>query len=235
MTEQIFIGSVFAAGVLSFFSPCILPLLPVYIAQLGGAAQVEPGMAVTLGRLRLQPALVANTLFFVLGVSFVFVLLGFGAGALGSVINAPWFMRVCGLLVIGFGMIQTGLIRLPSLQRERRFDVNWNGKKGLAASLLLGFVFSFGWTPCIGPVLTAILSLSAGEGSSLRGGGYMLVYALGLAVPFLVLSLCSGFALGFLKGLNRHAAALKVVSGLLLIAMGVLLMTNDLNNVIVWF
>ncbi|MBB6734504.1 sulfite exporter TauE/SafE family protein [Cohnella sp. CBP 2801] len=232
MTEQVFVGSVFLAGIFSFFSPCILPLLPVYIAQLGGTAPGDRNKAVMFGRLRLHPALIGNTMFFVLGVSFVFVLLGFGAGALGNVINASWFMRACGLLVIAFGIFQTGVIRLPFLQRERRWSVDWSGKKGFAASLLLGFTFSFGWTPCIGPVLTAVLSLSAGEGSAWQGGGYMIVYALGLAIPFLILALCSDLLLGRLRRLNRYTTAVKIVSGILLIVMGALLMTNDLDRIV---
>lgn len=235
LTEQVFIGSVFLAGLLSFFSPCILPLLPVYFAQLGGVAPGEGKKNVQLGRLRIHPSLIGNTLCFILGISFVFVLLGFGAGALGSIMNSSWFMRACGLFVIAFGIFQTGVVHLPFLQRERKLTVNWQGKKGFAASFLLGFTFSFGWTPCIGPVLAAVLSLSASEGSSLEGGGFMIIYALGLAIPFLILSLFSDLLIGRLRALNKHMSALKVISGILLIIMGVLLMTNDLNIIVNWF
>ncbi|MFH5183708.1 cytochrome c biogenesis CcdA family protein [Paenibacillus sp. TAB 01] len=235
LSEQVFVGSVFLAGLLSFFSPCILPLLPVYLAQLGGTAPGGERKAVQLGKLRIHPSLIGNTMFFILGISFVFVLLGFGAGALGSVINTSWFIHVCGILIIAFGIFQTGVIRLPFLQRERRLAVDWQGKKGFAASFLLGFTFSFGWTPCIGPVLTAVLSLSASEGSSLEGGGLMIVYALGLAIPFLILSLCSDLLIGRLRSLNQYTNALKALSGILLIVMGALLMTNDLNSIPNWF
>lgn len=235
LTEQVFVGSVFLAGLLSFFSPCILPLLPVYIAQLSGVAPGEGKKTVQLGKLRIHLSLISNTLFFILGISFVFVLLGFGAGALGSIINSSWFMRVCGIIVIAFGIFQTGVVRLPFLQRERKLAVDWQGKKGFAASFLLGFTFSFGWTPCIGPVLAAVLSLSASEGSSLEGGGLMIIYALGLAIPFLILSLFSDLLIGRLRALNKHTSALKVVSGILLIIMGVLLMSNDLNIIVNWF
>lgn len=229
LSEQVFIGSVFIAGLLSFFSPCILPMLPVYIAQLGGAAPGTGTAAVRWGRLRLHPSLIGNTLFFTLGISFVFVLLGFGAGGLGSVINSDWFITVCGIVVIVFGVFQTGIFTLLFMQREKKLAVAWEGKKGFAASLLLGFTFSFGWTPCIGPILAAVLSLSASEGSAWQGGGYMLIYALGLAIPFLVLAFFSDLLIGRLRALNKHMPKLKVVSGLLLIVMGVLLMTNKLN------
>ena len=234
-TGQLFVGSVLAAGVLSFFSPCILPLLPVYLARLGGATPGEGGATLRFGRLRVHPVLLGNTLFFILGASFVFVLLGFGAGALGSIIDTSWFMRVCGLLVIAFGIVQTGLIRLSFLQRERRFSIDGKGKKGFVPSLLLGLTFSFGWTPCIGPVLTAVLSLSASEGSSLQGGSYMIVYALGLSAPFLILALCADLLLGRLRRLNRYTPALKMVSGVLLVVMGALLMTDDLNRLATMF
>ncbi|MBW7455410.1 cytochrome c biogenesis CcdA family protein [Paenibacillus sepulcri] len=235
LTEQVFIGSVFIAGLLSFFSPCILPLLPVYIAQLGGAVPGNDMNEVKWGKLRIHPLLIGNTLFFILGISFVFVLLGFGAGALGSIINTSWFIVICGIIVIVFGIFQTGVIKLLFMQREKKLTLGRSGKKGFAASFLLGFTFSFGWTPCIGPILAAVLSLSASEGSSALGGGYMLIYALGLAIPFLVLSVFSDLLIGRLRSLNKHMPMLKVVSGILLIVMGVLLMTNKLNMITTMF
>ncbi|NBC70580.1 cytochrome C biogenesis protein [Paenibacillus sacheonensis] len=234
MTSQVFVGSVFFAGILSFFSPCILPMLPVYLAHLGGAAPGKDSSTVQWGKLRLHPSLIGNTLFFTLGISFVFVLLGFGAGGLGSVINASWFITACGIVVIAFGLFQTGIVTLLFLQREKKLAVAWKGKTGFVAAFLLGFTFSFGWTPCIGPILAAVLSLSASEGSALQGGGYMFVYALGLAIPFLVLSLFSDVLVGRLRAFNKHLPKLKAVSGLLQIAMGVLLMTNKLNMITAW-
>ncbi|SDW03945.1 cytochrome c biogenesis CcdA family protein [Paenibacillus sp. CF384] len=232
---QVFIGSVFVAGILSFFSPCILPMLPVYLANLGGTAQGSAAKVVRIGRLRFHPSLIGNTLFFTLGISFVFVLLGFGAGSLGHVINTTWFTQVCGIVVIVFGVFQTGIITLLFLQREKKLPVAWRGQMGFASAFLLGFTFSFGWTPCIGPILAAVLSLSASEGSALQGGGYMLVYALGLSIPFIVLSLFSDLLIGRLRAFNKHLPKLKVVSGLLLIVMGILLMTNKLNMITAWF
>lgn len=232
LVEQVFAGSVFIAGLLSFFSPCILPILPVYVAHLGGVTQGSNTNTVKWGRLRIHPQLIGNTLFFMLGISFVFVLLGFGAGALGSIINTSWFIVICGAIVIVFGIFQTGVVKLLFMQREKKLTLATNGKKGFAAAFLLGFTFSFGWSPCIGPILAAVLSLSASEGSSLQGGGYMLIYALGLAIPFLVLSIFSDLLIGRLRALNKHTPKIKVISGILLIMMGVLLTTNQLNAIV---
>jgi cytochrome c-type biogenesis protein len=232
LTDQVFTGSVFIAGLLSFFSPCILPLLPVFIAQLGGVTPGSSAKAVKLGRVQIHPHLIGNTLFFILGISFVFVLLGFGAGAIGNVINTSWFIIICGAIVVLFGIFQTGVFNLLFMQREKRLNISTNGKKGFTSAFVLGFTFSFGWSPCIGPILAAVLSLSASEGSSLQGGGYMLIYALGLAIPFLILSLFSDLLVGRLRALNKHLPKLKVISGILLIVMGVLLMTNNLNSIV---
>jgi cytochrome c-type biogenesis protein len=232
LTDQVFTGSVFLAGLLSFFSPCILPLLPVFIAQLGGVTPGSDAKAVKLGRMQIHPHLIGNTLFFILGISFVFVLLGFGAGAIGNVINTSWFIIICGAIVVVFGIFQTGVFNLLFMQREKRLHISTSGKKGFTSAFVLGFTFSFGWSPCIGPILAAVLSLSASEGSSLQGGGYMLIYALGLAIPFLILSLFSDLLVGRLRALNKHLPKLKVISGILLIVMGVLLMTNNLNSIV---
>lgn len=232
LTDQVFAGSVFIAGLLSFFSPCILPLLPVFIAQLGGVTPGSSAKPVKLGRVQIHPHLIGNTLFFILGISFVFVLLGFGAGAIGNVINTSWFIIICGAIVVLFGIFQTGVFNLLFMQREKRLNISTNGKKGFTSAFVLGFTFSFGWSPCIGPILAAVLSLSASEGSSLQGGGYMLIYALGLAIPFLILSLFSNLLVGRLRALNKHLPKLKVISGILLIVMGVLLMTNNLNSLV---
>ncbi|WP_028608962.1 cytochrome c biogenesis CcdA family protein [Paenibacillus harenae] len=235
LVEQVFAGSVFIAGLLSFFSPCILPLLPVYVAHLGGVSPGSDTNAVKWGRMRIHPHLIGNTLFFMLGISFVFVLLGFGAGALGSIINNSWFIVFCGAVVVVFGIFQTGVVKLLFMQREKKLTLAMNGKKGFASAFLLGFTFSFGWSPCIGPILAAVLSLSASEGSSLQGGGFMLIYALGLAIPFLVLSIFSDLLIGRLRVLNKHMPRIKIISGILLIVMGVLLMTNQLNDIVILF
>ncbi|MHA0857739.1 cytochrome c biogenesis CcdA family protein [Paenibacillus sp. CMAA1364] len=235
LTEQVYIGSVFIAGILSFFSPCILPLLPVYLSFLGGSDIENKTKTKTIGKLIIHPHLIGNTIFFILGISTVFVLLGFGAGALGNVINNSWFIIVCGAVVVLFGIYQTGIIKLFFMERERKMELDLQGKKGWIGAYLLGFTFSFGWTPCIGPVLAAVLSISASEGSSMFGGWLMLVYTLGLAIPFLVLSLFTDVLLQRMKKIYKYMGTLKVISGIILILMGLLLMSNKLNMITTFF
>ncbi|WP_068646497.1 cytochrome c biogenesis CcdA family protein [Paenibacillus antarcticus] len=235
LTEQVYVGSVFIAGILSFFSPCILPLLPVYLAFLGGSDLGNQSKMMKLGKLKVRPLLIGNMIFFLLGISTVFILLGYGAGAFGSVIDSSWFIVVCGAIVVLFGIYQTGVIKLFFMEREKKLHLELKGNKGLVGAYLLGFTFSFGWTPCIGPVLAAVLSISASEGSSAFGGWLMLIYTLGLAIPFLILSLFSDLLLQRLKKLYRYMGTLKVISGIILILMGFLLMTNKLNMITTFF
>lgn len=233
--EVVFLFGVFGAGVLSFFAPCILPLLPVYVSYLsgsvaGGVNQGEAGFSSA----PVRSVFVLRTLLFVLGLSVVFVLLGFGSGILGQVISSPRFIAVCGAIVILFGIYQTGLIKLSWLERERRLSSSRIHQGGYIGAFLLGLTFSFGWTPCIGPALAAILSIAAGEGSPVYGGFLMLLYTLGLAIPFLVLSLFSEYLVKRLRRLYQYMGVIKVASGCILIIMGLLLMTDRLNEIVVW-
>lgn len=225
--ESLYIGSVLAAGVLSFFSPCIFPMLPVYFAFLGGSEEGRPSDSAS-PRFKVNPKLIGRTLLFILGLSTVFLLLGFGAGALGGVINSSWFMIACGAAVILFGIHQTGVLNLMFLQKEKRLTYDSNKQKGWIGAFLLGLTFSFGWTPCIGPVLAAVLGVAAGGGSAGYGVWMMFIYTVGMAVPFLILAVFSDLLLRRIKNLYKHMGKIKVFSGLILIAMGILLMTNNL-------
>jgi cytochrome c-type biogenesis protein len=225
--ETLYVSTVFFAGVLSFLSPCVVPLLPVYLSVLAKpAAETEPA--------RRRLSLVFRTLLFVAGISVCFVVLGFGAGALGGVINSQTFLLVAGAVVILLGIHQTGLIKLPWLNREKRATFRRAGRTDALGVFLLGLAFSFGWTPCIGPVLAAILGLAAGGGAAFYGAFLMAVYALGFAIPFLVLSLFSDVLLAKIKRLQRHLPKLKVAGGVLIILMGLLLMTNRLHALSAW-
>ncbi len=233
--DAVFLFGVFGAGLLSFFAPCILPLLPVYVSYLsgsiaGGSNQGENGGSSP----PLLPVLIGRTLLFVLGLSVVFVLLGFGSGVLGNIISNPRFITICGAIVILFGIYQTGLIKLSWLERERRLSSARIQQGGYIGAFLLGLTFSFGWTPCIGPVLAAILSIAAGEGSPVYGGFLMLLYTLGLALPFLLLSVFSEFLLKSFRRVYRYMGAIKIASGCMLIVMGILLMTERLNTIVTW-
>ena len=204
---------VFTAGLLSFFSPCILPLLPVYLARFAGTAtdKKQPasleasnetiGRQSVLDRISFQPQVLVHTLAFVIGLGTTFVLMGFGAGALGTVLDARVFSVIGGFIIILLGLHQAGVLRIPLLEREARMESGT--RSGLAGSWLLGFTFSFGWTPCVGPILASVLVLSAQGGTAFHGAALMAVFTLGLAVPFLLLALFTGSLLGFFRKLSR--------------------------------
>ncbi|MFS0726418.1 cytochrome c biogenesis protein CcdA [Paenibacillus sp. 1P07SE] len=234
--DVVFLFGVFGAGVLSFFSPCILPLLPVYVSYLSGsiASGADQGAAKSPSY-RFRSPFVLRTLLFVLGLSVVFIVLGFGSGVLGHIIASSAFIAVCGAIVVLFGIYQTGWIKLSWLERERRLSSPRLRPGGYIGAFLLGLTFSFGWTPCIGPVLAAVLGIAAGEGSPAYGGLLMLLYSLGLAIPFLVLSLFSDYVIQRVRRLYRFMGVIKAVSGCMLIVMGILLMTDQLNTIVTWF
>jgi cytochrome c-type biogenesis protein len=234
-TESIFMSTVFIAGILSFFAPCILPLLPVYVSHLSADLAGGESADYHIGKLTLHPMLIFKTFIFVTGLSTSFVILGFGAGALGSLISSDWFIRICGVVVIFLGIHQTGLVHIKALDREKKVDFKRSKKQDVLGTYLLGFTFSFGWTPCIGPVLGAVMALSASEGQALYGGWLMLIYALGLLIPFMIMAFFSDLLLGRIKSLNKHMGKIKVVGGLMIILMGLLLMTDQLNSITVFF
>lgn len=229
--EQLILSSVFVAGLLSFFSPCILPLLPVYISILSTNEQGRMGRGRTLGKFLVNPFLIMKTIIFVTGLSTSFVLLGFGAGFLGAVINTKWFIVVCGAVVVLLGVHQVGLFKVPFLNREKKVQMNRSSKRDLIGTYLLGLTFSIGWTPCIGPILGAVLGLSASEGQASYGAFLMFIYALGLLIPFLVMALFSDILLRKVRKINQYTNRLKVAGGIIIIIMGIFLMTNNLN----WF
>ncbi|MBN2879439.1 MAG: sulfite exporter TauE/SafE family protein [Clostridia bacterium] len=219
MTTDIFVLGVFIGGILSFFSPCIVPVLPVYVSILTGDETKE--------RARLRA--VVRTLLFVLGLSVSFVLMGFGAGALGNVLYSKTFLIVMGAIVILLGLYQMGLFKLKFLNRQRTINVKATKTTGFFSVFLLGLVFSFGWTPCVGPILAAVLSLTASSGSAWYAGLMMLVYSLGLAIPFVAISLFSATILTKVKAINKHLDKIKFIGGIIIVIMGILLMTGNLN------
>jgi cytochrome c-type biogenesis protein len=227
MGDTIYISSVLLAGFLSFFAPCILPVLPVYIGYFTeGSKDVGEKKKTHLFSRAMLKAII-----FVAGLSTSFVLLGFGAGALGSIIYGEWFLFICGILVIILGINQLGLLKFKFLAREKKLNVKRSKKADFLGAYLLGFTFSFGWTPCVGPVLAAVLGLSATRGSAAYGGFLMLIYSIGLMIPFLVMAVFSDYLLSKIKSLYKHMKTIKIIGGVLIILMGVLLMTNKLVSV----
>jgi cytochrome c-type biogenesis protein len=231
--NEIYISTVFIAGLLSFFAPCIIPLLPVYVGVLSDESHKK--YQLKFGSKTLNTTRFVKTMIFVLGLGTTFVLLGFGAGALGSLIYSRTFLIVIGTIVILLGIHQTGLVKLKFLEKQKKLELKSSRRNDLIGTYLLGLTFSFGWTPCIGPVLGAVLGLSASGDSVVYGGLLMLVYTLGLMIPFLIITIFSELLLDKVRGINKHLGKIKVVGGILIIIMGILLMTNQMTALTVFF
>ena len=229
--ETIHLPIVFLEGILSFFSPCVIPLLPVYIGYLaGGASSRDPDGAVVYRR----RTVMLHTLFFVLGISAVFFLLGFSFTALGSFFGAHrrGFTLVGGLIILVLGLFQLGVFRLPFLQREKKFHLDLRGREmNPATAFVMGFTFSFAWTPCVGPALSSVLILASNSSTALRGGLLILGYALGFVIPFLFLGLFTGQVLEFLKKRRHWLGAAVKVGGALLVVMGLLMVTGWIGGI----
>ncbi len=210
------------AGVLSFLSPCVLPIVPPYLAYMGGIKMSEMRADGPARRKVMLPAL-----FFVLGLSTVFLFLGFAASVIGSVYleYQDILAKVSGVVVIVFGLHFLGVFRIGILDREARMDVGDRGGSAFGA-YVLGLAFAFGWTPCIGPQLGAILSLAASESSIARGTALLGVYALGLGIPFLLAAVFVERSLGLMTRLKKHMKTIERVMGLLLIVVGFALLTG---------
>lgn len=223
--------TVFIQGLLSFFSPCVLPLVPLYIGYLaGGTRTVDEEGRVRYSRKKVM----INTLFFVIGVSFAFFLLGFGFTAAGRFFgsNRTMFARIGGIIVVLFGLFQLGVFGSSVLGQERRlpFRLNQLAMNPLLA-LVLGFTFSFAWTPCVGPALASVLLMASSSTS--QGTGFLLigVYTLGFVIPFLAVGLFTGSVLDFFK---KHQNVVKYTTkagGVLMIAMGVMMFTGWMNGI----
>ncbi|MBQ3437115.1 MAG: cytochrome c biogenesis protein CcdA [Fusobacterium sp.] len=213
LNTELFIGAVYIAGLLSFFSPCIFPLLPVYIGMLSASGKKS----------------IVKTLVFVIGLSTSFVLLGFGAGSIGSFLTSQTFRLISGVIVIIFGIIQMEIIRIPFLERTKLVDIKEKEKDNIYGAFLLGFTFSLGWTPCVGPILASILFISSGGGSPYYGAFMMFIYVLGLATPFVILSFSSKYILMKVSRIKKYLNIIKKIGGVLIIVMGILLLTNKLT------
>ncbi|MCE0506743.1 MULTISPECIES: cytochrome c biogenesis CcdA family protein [unclassified Roseivivax] len=219
------------AGGLSFLSPCVLPIVPPYLAFMSGVSISE--MQEGAGAARRKAGLAA--LFFVLGLSTVFILLGFTASWLGTLFlqNQVLLARISGVVVIVFGLHFLGVFRIPFLDREARFEVGERGGSAFGA-YILGLAFAFGWTPCIGPQLGAILSLAASEADASRGAALLGVYAAGLGIPFLLAALFLTRAMGLMNRMKRHMTLIERIMGGLLVAVGLALVTGAFTAFSFW-
>ena len=219
-----------AAGVLSFLSPCVLPIVPPYVAYMGGIT-LQPGGGATAGR---RQALLPAS-FFVLGLSTVFLFLGFTASWIGQVFlsNQVLFSRIAGAVIIVFGLHFLGVLRIPILLREARMDAGDRGGSAFGA-YVLGLAFAFGWTPCIGPILGAILSLAASEASVARGTALLGAYAVGLGIPFLLVAAFLDRSQGLMRRLKRHMGLIEKAMGALLLIVGVAMVTGAFTAFSFW-
>ena len=212
----------FAAGILSFLSPCVLPLVPGYVAQISGVS-IDNLKAGTGSR----RAVIMNSLAFNAGLSVIFLLLGTTAGLVGSaIISNPWVRIIGGLVIIVFGLQLIGLLKIGTLYKDTRFFSN-DKPRGILGSATLGVAFAAGWTPCIGPILGGIIGLAATSGGWRSGLVLSAFYSAGLAVPFLLTGLGINKFLGFYKNFRKHLHKVEVISGVVLIVVGILVMTNQ--------
>ncbi|MGO4689940.1 cytochrome c biogenesis CcdA family protein [Glaciibacter sp. 2TAF33] len=213
------------AGLVSFASPCILPLVPGYLAYIGGFT--DGSSTARRGDKRGQRRLLAGVGLFVLGFALVFVLTGVVFGFAGFWLNQyrDLITRLAGVLVMLMGLVFVGAFGFS----QRTVKTQWRPRMGLAGAPLLGAVFAVGWTPCTGPTLTAINSLSLSTGSPWQGGLLALFYALGLGIPFLLIALGFGWATGAVAFLKRHVRAINLLGGLLLIVIGLLMVSGVWN------
>jgi len=232
---EIGIVTAFLGGLISFLSPCVLPLAPPYLAYLGGTTldqisgeerEIDPGVA---------RRVFYSACFFVLGLGTVFVLLGMGASAVGQLLlqYKTELAQIAGAVIIVLGLHFLAVIRIPLLYREARFE-GPRQAGGYGASYVIGLAFAFGWTPCIGPILAAILTLAAQEQTLMAGTALLGVYALGLGVPFLAAAAFVGPFLRWARGFRRHLGTVEKAMGLLLVVVGAMMLTGRFERLAYW-
>jgi cytochrome c-type biogenesis protein len=220
----------FTAGMLSFLSPCVFPLIPAYIINLTGSDIQDNRIDVS------KRLLLARSISFILGFSLIFVIMGASATALGQIFanNRIIVEKLSGFLIIVFGLQMAGIVNLKFLMMEKRWEGKQHHQKNIWRSLILGMSFGAGWTPCIGLALSSILLL-AGTSTTVYGGMFMLfVYSMGLGVPFLLISLIITYSLNVVKIINRKLGLLSIINGWILIAMGLLVYTGQLQKLSAW-
>lgn len=232
--DDVSIFAAFGAGLLSFLSPCVLPLVPGYISIISGSS---------LDQLKAQEkdssllrTVLMNSIFFIVGFSITFILLGASATWIGQLLVSRMRLlgQLAGIVLIVFGIHLTGIIKIKALYKDKRFH-SVQKPRGVFGALLLGLAFAFGWTPCIGPILAGILTIASTKQTATEGMLLLGVYSAGLGIPFLLTSLALNQFLAFYGRFKRHFHAVEVVSGALVIAVGVLILTGSLSRLATYF
>jgi cytochrome c-type biogenesis protein len=238
MISEISIFVALAAGLVSFFSPCVLPLVPGYVSFISGVTVPElrsgQGEKALSGRKRIT--IMLNSICFILGFSAVFILLGASATWIGATLTSKLgiFTKLAGLLIIFFGLFKMGLIRPFLLFRELKINVK-NEKAGYAGALMLGAAFAFGWTPCIGPVLGSILTFAGTLEQVNQGVWLLVVYSLGLALPFFLTAIGIQHFFSLFDRIKNYLGLIEKASGFILVVMGLLVFTNSLAMIQAYF
>lgn len=224
----------FAAGVLSFLSPCVLPLVPSYVSFITGMSFEE--MTKETDKARVRRLTIVNSVAFILGFSVVFIALGASTSYIGQLFRQyqDEIRVVGGVVVILFGLFIMGYFRLDFLMREKKFHLQGR-PSGYLGVFVVGLVFAAGWTPCIGPILGGILLYATSQGSAALGLKLLSIYSLGLAIPFLLSALAINSFLSYSKTIQRYMKGIMFVSGLVLIAFGVLLLTDKVSQLATYF
>jgi cytochrome c-type biogenesis protein len=217
------------AGLLSFITPCVLPLVPVYLSILSGTSfsqlTAKEGDLTAAERAAIHQKVISNAIAFIIGFSIVFIVAGLFAAVIGGFVQA-WgdlLLRIIAVVVIIFGMNMSGFWKPRMLNMEARFHIQ-KGKLGLLSSLLIGAAFAFGWTPCVGPILGPILVIAAGTGNKLQGALMLATYSLGLAIPFFLSALSVNGLIAFSGKMKKHFGTFELVLGSILIFIGLYLL-----------
>ncbi|MGD9394634.1 MAG: cytochrome c biogenesis protein CcdA [Dehalococcoidia bacterium] len=222
--EDVSIWVAFGAGVLSFFSPCVLPLVPVYLASVCGTEILEAKEK------QARFPIFFHSLSFVIGFTIIFIALGAAAGLAGFAVGSHSIViKIAGGLLIAFGVFLLASLKFPWLNYEKRLAPSLGATSGYLRSMIIGAIFSLAWTPCVGPVLGAILTLAWGSETVWRGAYLLAIYSLGLGIPFLIIGIAFDYFRPLLRRLHRYSTWTYIFSGVLLIVVGILTLTNTLS------